>query len=1028
MACDTLIPATPAPEATAQELWRSAEELTTTAEFREMISREFPDDIETWTDPVSRRQFLTLMSASIALAGFSGCSPRPASQQKILPYTKQPEGLTLGVPDFFASASVVGGIATGIIVTSREGRPIKVEGNPLHPGSLGGTDVFAQALVLGLCDPDRSQSLVHLGASRTWEEAISFFRGELDKLKARKANIRLLTETVTSPTLKVQIDKFTAKTGAKWVQYEPATLDNVRAGNQQAFDAPVTVIHDFTKANVILALDSDFLTSGPGNVRYARDFGSRRRVRGNHADGGTPSEMNRLYSVEAMLTPTGSVADHRLPLKASEVGSFARALAAQLKVPGAPSAGPLSENAKAWLAPLAADLEKNRGKCVVIAGENQPPAVQALVHAINAALGNLGQTVHVIKSIEAQPENQLKNFTELVGEMNAGKVDLLFILGGNPVFDAPADLKFTDALDKVGLRVHMGLYQDETAARCHWHFPEAHSLETWGDARGYDGTATIIQPLIAPLYNAKSFVEVLSALSADAVESGQSGRDIVKSFWKKWYDEHNKEKKAGFAEFWFNSVWNGVVAGTAREAPEKKDLAPGWAGKDAVSSSSGIEVCFRADPTIHDGRFANIGWLQELPKPVSKLCWDNAAIMSPKTAEKLGLSILPRWTAGERGRMEAGAGRVGNGTGYNTYKLRGTDAPSTATGVEIKKVDDVINLACTQAHHAMEGRKPIRRLTLDQMADKKAFDLEMSPPVAAGEKDLIRDNLPGPLERTEKAKHPNEHHHGHDHEEHHHEHDKRLVPLTMYPDTNKEGRRWAMAIDLTSCIGCNVCMIACMAENNIPVIGKFEVSRGREMYWIRVDRYHEGDPMVAEGLKTYFQPVPCQQCEKAPCEVVCPVGATVHSTDGLNDMVYNRCVGTRYCSNNCPYKVRRFNFLTYADYVTESLKIGRNPEVSVRTRGVMEKCTYCVQRIRSAEIVAEREFRPIADGEIVTACQAACPTGAIVFGDLADTKSVVRRWKAEKTNYGLLAELNTMPRTSYLAAVRNPNSAMPKGA
>jgi MoCo/4Fe-4S cofactor protein with predicted Tat translocation signal len=1097
----------PAPAEASPELWRAPEEWANTPEFREMMAREFPEQAEVWTDPVTRRQFITLLGASLALAGLNGCSPRPASRRTIVPYSTQPDGLVPGIPLVFATSMTLGGVATGLLVRSNEGRPTKIEGNPSHPGSLGGTDVFAQAAILGLYDPDRSTALTQLGDPQSWADFVSTFRSILENNPG--GSVRILTETVGSPTLAAQIGRLAARypgADVKWVQYEPAGRDNARAGTRQAFGEDRATVYDFTKANVVLALDSEFLTQGPGSVRYARDFISRRRVRQARADGGPAERMNRLYAVEPMLTATGAVADHRLPLRSADVEGFARALAAQLGVPGAPSAGSIPESARAWLKPLADDLNNNRGTSIVVCGDHLPPSVHALVHAINDHLRNAGATVLYTRPVEAKPEDQLAGLRGLVREMNEDKVGVLLILGGNPVFTAPADLHFEKALERVKNSVHLGLYQDETAVLCRWHVPEAHFLECWGDARGYDGTVSIQQPLIKPLYDGASALELVAALAAAPDQVAQSALELIRAHWTA-----NQPAGTGdFDHFWHEALRDGVVAHTSfldEKAKDKKDgkksggLAQGWAGKDAgapAGAGSGYELCLRLDPHIHDGRFANNGWLQELPKPISKLCWDNAAIMSPKTAQKLGLEQFPRWTAGERGRMEVDyveitvqgnkvkapvwiqpghvddsitvylgygrtlAGKVGNGAGFNAYALRTTAALWGATGVDVKKADGDEYLACTQAHYNMEGRKPVRRVvrdTLGAMAgggdeSKKArreFDTAMEPPVASADKHLIAENVPGPFERAERDRNTHNHLHDHDHD-HPHEgppHDPRVAdpkdefgrrPLTMYPPTNKDGRRWAMAIDLTSCIGCNTCMIACMAENNIPVVGKKEVTRGRELYWIRVDRYHEGDPTVAEGLKTYFQPVPCMQCEKAPCELVCPVGATVHSTDGLNDMVYNRCVGTRYCSNNCPYKVRRFNFFTYADYVTESLKLGRNPDVTVRSRGVMEKCTYCVQRIRQAEIVAEREWdspdrpkdengRPlIRDGEVVTACQAACPTGAIMFGDLADTRSVVRRWKAEPTNYGLLAELNTMPRTSYLASVRNPNPDMPKGA
>ncbi len=1109
-----------------RDLWTTPEEWAESPEFQEMLAREFPEDAESWTDPVSRRHFMTIMGASIALAGLAGCSPRPASQRNIVPYTKQPEGLIAGVPLWFASTTVLGGVGAGVLVKSYEGRPIKIEGNPNHPGSgdgtprqpgsSGGTDIFTQAAVLGLYDPDRSQTVSNQGASRTWEQAIASLRIALDKLKDKDGGgIRIVTESITSPTLADSIGKFRKKyPKAGWVQFEPLTRDNVREGAVRALGDAYATTCKFGAAKVVLALDCDFLTGLPGSVRYARDFMKTRRVRKHHPeDGGDVAKMSRLYAVESMLTPTGSVADHRLAVKSAEVEAFARALAAALGVSGTPSAGAIGETAKAWIEPLKKDLLANKGRCVVVAGDHQPPSVHALVHAINRTLENVGKTVIYSKPIEASPDakpaNAHASLRTLAAEMAAGKVELLLILGANPVYAAPADIDFGAALDKVKQSVHLGLYADETAMRCQWHIPEAHSLESWGDARAYDGTASIIQPLIAPLWSGRTAIELIAALGAKPEEADQSGYDAVKGYWKDWWEKKSKKKDADFDGVWQSWLRDGVIEHSADDLQAAAPaLAPNWAGKSETTvPSTGIEINFRPDPTIYDGRFANNGWLQELPKPVSKLCWENAVIMSPKTAKANGLSVEPRWTAGERGRLEVDivelkfkgrpvkgpvwiqpghaddsitvhlgygreqAGKVGSNIGFNAYKLRTSDALWFGSGVEIKKTGDTTFIANTQAFFSMEGRKPVRRLTRNILADlhseeeetrekaEKALDEALAPAAAAGERHLIE--LPGPNERVEKNRgrggveephshDEHKHEHGHAHE---HKHDARLVPLSMHDDTTKDGRRWAMTIDLSSCIGCNACMIACMAENNIPVIGKYEVSRAREMYWIRVDRYYtlrdqpnekEADPRTMDkvldpnNLAVFFQPVPCQQCEKAPCEVVCPVGATTHSTDGLNDMVYNRCVGTRYCSNNCPYKVRRFNFLTFADWNTESLKLGRNPEVTVRSRGVMEKCTYCVQRIRTTEIVAEREFetrkkddfnRPrIEDHEIMTACEAVCPSRAIVFGDLSDRGSEVRRWKDEPTNYGLLAELNTMPRTTYLAAVRNPNPEMPKGA
>jgi MoCo/4Fe-4S cofactor protein with predicted Tat translocation signal len=1049
-------------EADGRRFWRGLEELLETEEFREYLGREFPEEASEWINPVSRRQFLTLMGASLALAGLSGCSTQPAPREKIVPYVRQPEEIVPGKPLFFATAVTLGGIATGILVESHEGRPTKIEGNPDHPASLGSTDAFTQASILSLYDPDRSKSVTYRGRPLGWTDALAALRTALEKLRTRNgAGLRLLTEAITSPTLASQLEEF-LKTfpEAKWIQYEPIAGDTVLSGARQAFGEYVSTRYDFTKADVVLALDADFLASGAGSVRYTHDFSSRRGARGPAPAAGR-AEMSRLYAVECTPSCTGAVADHRLPLKASQIENFARAVAAELKLAGAPPAENLPESARAWLRPLARDLEKHNGSCVVLAGATQPASVHALVHAINDKLENTGKTVFHTAPVEARPGNGAAGLRELTEEMKAGRVELLIILGVNPVFTAPADLRFDKALEKVPLRFHHGLYQDETAVRCDWHIPEAHYLESWSDARAYDGTATIMQPLIAPLYDGHSAHELLAALTEPAE---RAGHDIVQSYWRGW-----QQKQGGtgdFEMFWQKSVQDGRVPGTAFE--QKKVRLGNWAqpGPEASPArvGSGLELVFRPDPTLYDGRFANNGWLQELPKPVTKLTWDNAALMSPATAKKVGLTGAtgkPGINGGEHGQAivdvveltyrgrtlkapvwavpghaddsitihlghgRTRAGKVGTGIGFDAYPLRTSTAPWFDTGLEVRPTGEKYTLACTQMHHAMEGRAAVRAGTFEQFRQDPHF-----AEAGKGEK------------HAEGA-------------------DRRLVPLTLYPETPSPTYKWGMAIDLSKCTGCSACVVACQAENNIPVVGKEQVTRGREMHWIRIDRYYEGDPFVAEQIETHFQPVPCMQCEKAPCELVCPVGATVHSHDGLNDMVYNRCVGTRYCSNNCPYKVRRFNFLQFADYTTGSLKLLRNPNVTVRTRGVMEKCTYCVQRIRAGEIESQKRLAgvlagiedkksagritaaqaerqaaaaraaariPDSDevGGLKTACQAVCPAQAIVFGDLNDKKSAVSRAKAEPLNYSLLAELNTQPRTTYLAALRNPNPEMPR--
>jgi molybdopterin-containing oxidoreductase family iron-sulfur binding subunit len=885
----------------------------------------------------------------------------------------------------------IGGVATGLLVESHEGRPTKVEGNPLHPSSVGAADVFAQAAILGLYDPDRSKTLTNLGEIRPWSAFLGTMRAAtVSQQPLKGAGIRILTESVSSPTLAAQIrDVITRFPSAKWHQWDPASRDGARNGGKLAFGQFADTHYDFSKADIVVSLDSDFLASGPGWLRYARDFFARRRPE-------DAERMNRLYAVETMPTPTGAKADHRLPLSPRQIASFAHRLGAALGAPG--RAGEAGTDK--FLNAVANDLQAHRGRSIVIAGDHQPAEVHALAHAINQALGNIGTTVFHTQTVEAEPIDQRASIRDLVADMNAGKVDLLIILSGNPVFTAPADLQFAAALDKVQLRVRLGLHDDETSALCHWQIPEAHFLEQWSDVRGHDGTASIVQPLIAPLYGGRSAHEVIAAMS-DRPE--RSPYEIIREHWK--VDPKNDDN-------WRRWLHDGVIPDTAytpitvRLQSQSSSPIP----NPQSPITDGMEVAFRLDPCILDGRFANNGWLQELPKPLTKLTWDNAILVSPATEQKLRGTNQPAYLGGEHGtitsdvfEMRAGGrmirgplfnvvghaddcvtvhlgygrtrgGHTAIGAGFDPNLLRTSDSLTSLTGASLVKTGDAFPLACTQYHHLMEGRDIIRAATREEYARDPKVMRE-------------HDETPGRF-------------------------------ITLYPEHEYKGHKWGMAIDINSCMGCNACVVGCQAENNIAIVGKDQVLRGREMHWIRVDSYYRGETANPE---TYFQPLPCQQCENAPCEPVCPVGATVHSHEGLNDMVYNRCVGTRYCSNNCPYKVRRFNYYLYQDWETPSLKLLRNPDVSVRSRGVMEKCTYCVQRINAAKIDAEKEGRPVKDGEIKTACQQTCPSDAIVFGDLNDRNSRVAKLQAEQRNYGLLAELNTRPRTTYLGAIRNVN-------
>ncbi len=1027
-----------------REYWRSLEALSETTEFKDFLHREFPQNASEWLDPVGRRGFLKLMGASLALAGVSACTRQPT--EELVPYVRQPEELVLGKPMFYATAMPFDGAGVGLLVESHEGRPTKIEGNPDHPTSRGATDIYAQAAILGLYDPDRSQTLTNLGNISPFSAFVTAIRQMMAAQQTKQgAGLRILTETVASPTLASQIQEvLAAYPQAKWIQWEPYARHNTREGSRIAFGEYLGAQYSVEKADVILSIDSDFLASGPSGLKHARAFASRRRFEAGGA------QAARLFALESTPTNSGTKADHRLPLRPAEIAAVARAIAAQLGVAAA-GAGATPQTAATWISAVVADLQANRGKSLIIVGESQPAAVHALAHAMNEALGNVGQTVTYTQTPEAQPTNQLADLRQLVADMNAGTVELLLVIGANPVYSAPVDLNFEDAMQKVAMRAHLGLYEDETAALSQWHIPEAHFLEAWSDVRADEGTVSIVQPLIAPLYNGKSAHEVIAAISPNGERSGY---DLVRAYWAAQRlpgaepadvppvvpaprpapaavpapvatpaagvavtaptvpgavggpvntapaTFQPAPERSAFDNAWKKWLHDGLIPGTAFETRTATAGGTIPAGTAVQAAGDTIDITFRVDASVHDGRFANNTWLQELPKALTKLTWDNPALIAPGTAARFDLKNgdvvelkqgertlrVPVWVSPGHAldtlTLSAGygrtrAGRAANGIGFNVNALRTSAAPDSVSGVQLVKTGDWYELACTQDHWSLEGRNLVRVSTTTEFAaDPEVFK-------------KMEEEIP--------------------------------KTLTMYAERNKAGYAWGMAIDQNVCTGCNSCVVACQAENNVPVVGKAQVLNGREMHWLRLDRYYSGE---LENPDTYHQPMPCQQCETAPCEVVCPVAATTHSDEGLNDMVYNRCVGTRYCSNNCPYKVRRFNFLLYQDFDTPSLKLQRNPDVTVRSRGVMEKCTYCVQRINHARVAAKLEDREIQDGEVVTACQSACPTEAIVFGNLNDPTSQVSKLKAGERNYSLLAELNTRPRTTYLAIVRNPNTQL----
>ncbi|UWZ86201.1 TAT-variant-translocated molybdopterin oxidoreductase [Occallatibacter riparius] len=981
--------------------WRSVDELAGTPEFQAAVEREFPAAAQEWVDPVSRRGFMKLMGASMALAGLAGCTKQP--DEPIMGYIKQPEDLILGKPNFFASANPFPTGAVPVLVKSDEYRPIKVDGNPEHPYNVGSSDVFTQGSLLDMYDPDRAGRVTFRGENSSWGEFAGKFR---DAVSATKdgSGVYFLSSTVTSPTLARQwqaVQKAYPK--AKLVQYDPAIAGTALASG------PVPV-YSLADADVIVSLDADFLSGAayPGFHKLVREYAARRK---------DPNKLNRLYTIESSPTTTGFKAEHRLGLRASEVPAFAAALAAAVGASGisAPNYSWTDEQQK-YLQALAKDLKAHAGRSAVIAGLYQDASVAASAAAINQALGNVGKTVaNPSQPLNPLPSDQIADLKGLVADLNAGKVQWLVIMNANPVYTAPADLYFADAMERATNVVHLGSHVDETGLVSEWHIPAAHALESWSDARSYDGTVSIVQPMIEPLYGGRSAHDVLQALLDEPMMSAYSA---VQETWKPVI-------KGDFDAGWRKALHDGWIADTAFDtkggaAPAFKGQVPTPAGKDA------FEVIFRPDPNIYDGRLSNVGWLQELPKPVVNLSWDNAAIVSGATLTKLGLEeddIVEISVA--NGKVKAPVivapghpdnsvtvylgygrevGRVAGGAGFNAYLIRTSDSPFVATG-SIKKADGKWGTAITKSHYQ------------DHRGEAAGGE-------HGGEHAGLNHSLEGneALERgiiryatlAEYKQNPGFANEGEGHE-------KTDTGTTLFPNWVYKDNAWGMSIDMNSCTGCNACIVSCYAENNIAVVGKEQVRIGRNMQWLRIDTYYEGD---LAAPKAHYQPMMCQHCENAPCEQVCPVGATVHTPEGLNSMVYNRCVGTRYCSNNCPYKVRRFNFLLYSDFETESLKLMRNPDVSVRSRGVMEKCSYCVQRIQEAKITSDKENRAIKDGEIQTACQQACPAQAITFGNINDKDSRVAKLRNDERTYQVLADLNTRPRTTYVAPVVNPNEEL----
>ncbi|MXQ10670.1 TAT-variant-translocated molybdopterin oxidoreductase [Microvirga makkahensis] len=944
-------------------LWRSLEELADAPDIRRYVEAEFPDVVQ--ASPVDRRTLLKLMSASLALGGLAGCNGGDAGKKSpLLSQSHNMPGYTPGVPLTVATSLSLNGYGRGVLVKTQEGRPVKIEGNPLHPASLGATDVFAQAEILALYDPDRSGAPLQNGSPRSWEELTNFIRPVRNELVvAEGRGLHVLMPPTSSPTLHRLVAQARQLFPlAQWHVFSPIDDDNRQSAALTVFGRDVDLAYDLTQADTIVALGGDIFAEEPGHLRYAADYQERRRMQGR--------ELPRLFAVEARPSLAGTRADERIVLRPREFEAFAQALAASLganAVPPPPDVHPSVSR-------LAGELRRAGSRSLVVAGRELPSGVHALVHAINAHMGAVGTTIRILEPVRPVMSDA-RTLDDLVRAIAADQVSRLVILGSNAVHTAPADIDMADLVRRVPLSLHLGQHRDETAVACHWHIPEAHPLESWGDLRAFDGTVGLRQPVTMPLKPALSAEEFLGLMAGQNVD----GRGLVQATWREaWGD--------GFEERWARSLENGIVEGTTSPAIDVA-VRPEWVPKPTPPvASAGIDVVFVPDPSVWDGSYANNGWLQELPKPLTKLVWGNAALIAPETADIFGLSsgdavdltvegrvlrapvwILPGHAPGAvtlpLGYGRERAGRIGNGIGFDAYALRPSQRPWIATG-GIRATGERLPLISTQQHHSLRSR------------------------------DIVRVLAPGEAPARETEEQP-----------------------SLYPEWPYEEHAWGMVIDLDACIGCNACVIACQAENNIAVVGPEEVAKGREMHWLRVDRYYGGDPASPD---IYFQPVPCMHCEKAPCEVVCPVNATVHSSEGLNDMVYNRCIGTRTCSNNCPYKVRRFNFLDYQGTDYTPSPDAMNPQVTVRDRGVMEKCTFCVQRIGAARADARVEGRRLRDGEVATACQQACPTQAIVFGDVNDPGSAVSRLKKSARNYALLGDLNTQPRTTYLARIEAP--------
>ena len=987
---------------TGPKYWRSLDQASNAPEFQQWVEREFPSTAAEMLDGNSRRTILKLMAASFGMAGLVACS-RP--ELRFAPQARGQEDYVPGAAYHYTTAIVINGQATGLVIKTFDGRPVKVEGNPDHPNSQGAATAMMQASVLDIYDPDRSKLVMNGQKESTWD---AFSTAAAGLNLGDGAGLRILSEAIMSPTLESLRGQLLAKyPAARWVEYDAVSRENERQGTVVAFGQPLYVHPHYDKAQIVLSLDNDFLGIDSASPLATKLFSKRRRVEAEE----DIERLSRLYVVESQFSLTGANAEHRLRARGGEVRQFAQDLLAALSA--APAAG--NDKRSQFLAAVAKDLKAAGNQALVVVGPRQPAVVHALAHQINQALGANGQTVAFTSA--ARPDRVdagVEGLRTLTGAMNAGQVSAIIIVSGNPAYTAPADLQFASALAKVATSIHLGMQVNETAAAAKWHLPEAHYLEAWGDTRTTAGVAAIQQPMIEPLYGGKSAIELIAQLAGSAEKSGLQ---IVKNYWSA------QLPAAGRENAWRKALNDGVVAMAPAAAVSPTLTAGAISAAIAASpaaSATGIEVGFVPSSAAWDGKYSNNAWMQETPDSMSKLVWGNAAFVSPKMAKDQSLAngdmvtlaqgsykvdaavmIQPGQADGtvvlSLGYGRTRAGNVGNEVGFNANLIRTSDNFWYAPGFTVSKTGGTHVHATTQEYGSMVEPADLGGNTRPVFRETSIEEYRKEPRI-------IKEMVEVPeLESV----HP---------------------PVADYT----VGYQWGMAIDLGACTGCNACVVACQAENNTPVVGKDQVLKGREMHWLRIDRYYVGDENDPRAVE---QPVPCMQCENAPCEYVCPVAATTHSPEGLNDMAYNRCVGTRYCANNCPYKVRHFNFLNYHKEMPDILAMVQNPDVTVRMRGIMEKCTYCVQRIQNVKITVKAEGRQasgtpgeIKDGDVITACQQTCPADAIAFGNINDPGSRVAKLKKQERNYGLLEELQVKPRTTYLGRLRNVNPELEKEA